>query len=93
MRIPNDGGEHGTIIYEVIHHVEREKKSLYMITIDLEDAFGRVPHKLIKEVLAKKGFDEQIINCILSSYQHSVTCIMVPRYGKSDTIRFKRGVK
>lgn len=93
MRIPNGGGEHGAIINEIILHVEREKKSLYMMTIDLEDAFGRVPHRLIKEVLSNKGFDDQIINCIFSSYKNSVTRIIVPRHGKSDIIRFNRGVK
>lgn len=64
MKNPNGAGEHCTIINELIHDATREKNNIYLRTIDLGDAFGKIPHKLISDSLFKKGFDLNMINMV-----------------------------
>ena len=44
--------EHVTVVQEVIQHTKLSNKTVHATWLDLEDAFGIVPHVLIPYVLA-----------------------------------------
>lgn len=92
MRIPAGASEHATIVDEMIHDAVRNKKSLYIMTIDFTDAFGSVPHNLIKRNLYNLGFDKNFVKAIMSSYSGSYTKI-VSHNRKSKELFFRKGVK
>lgn len=56
------------------------------------NAFGSVPHKLIKKKLKSLGFNNNFVKCIMSSYKSLSTKIVVNDH-KSDEIVFRKGVK
>lgn len=93
IQTPNGAAEHGAIINELIQHTARNNRSLYLCAIDLEDAFGKVPHSLIRLALERKGFDKSIINMILATYKNTQTRILIPNKGLSSKITFNTGVK
>ena len=92
MRIPAGAAEHATVVDEMIHDAARNQKSLYIMTIDFTDAFGSVPHKLIKKNLKAIGFDKNFIKSILLSYESSSTRI-VSNKRLSKELFFRKGVK
>ena len=92
MKIPAAAAEHVTMVDEMIHDATRNNKSLYIMSIDFSDAFGSVPHKLIKRNLKSLGFDVNFVKCIMSSYTSSATKIVI-NDRKSDEIIFRKGVK
>ena len=92
MRIPAGAAEHATVVDEMIHDAARNQKSLYITTIDFSDAFGSVPHKLIKKNLCDIGFDACFTKSILNSYKDSYTRIF-SNNRRSQSILFRKGVK
>lgn len=92
MKIPAACAEHATIVDEMIHDAARNRKSLYILTIDFRDAFGSVPHKLIKKNLRDLGFDMNFVKSILASYDGSTTRI-VSNNRTSRELFINKGVK
>lgn len=92
MRIPAGAAEHATVVDEMIHDAARNQKSLYITTIDFSDAFGSVPHKLIKKNLTDIGFDLSFVKTIINSYRDSSTKI-ISNNRRSNSICFRKGVK
>lgn len=92
MKIPSAAAEHAFIVDEMIHDASRGKKSLYIMTIDFQDAFGSVPHKLIKKNLHDIGFENKFFKGILDSYNFSSTRI-TSNNQKSRTFYINKGVK
>lgn len=76
----------------MIHDAGRNNKSLYIMTIDFTDAFGSIPHSLIKKNLKSLGFDKNFIYPIMHSYTGSSTRIIFNRH-KSKELFFKKGIK
>ena len=63
-----------------------------IVTIDFRDAFGSVPHGLIKKSMKELGFDDSFRKVIMDSYRNSSTRICVNgKVGRKYL--FKRGVK
>jgi hypothetical protein len=50
-KTPGGAIRHGVTINELIHDTSRERKNLYLTTIDFEDAFGSIPHDVIERNL------------------------------------------
>jgi len=92
MRILAGAAEHATVVDEMIHDAARNQKSLYIMTIDFTDAFGSVPHDLIKENLKAIGFNKNFVDSIIRSYDFSCTRI-ISNKRKSKELPFKKGVK
>ncbi len=70
----------------------KEKQSeLWMVFVDLEKAFDRVPHDLIWWSLRMKGADEAEIKMIQDMYKVAVTYIRTP-CGSTDEFPVKVGV-
>lgn len=92
MKIPCGAAEHVVIADEMIHHAARHRKNLYIMTIDFKDAFGSVPHDLIKKNLLDIGFSQNFVKCVLSSYKDSFTRI-ISNGSVSNEIVFGKGVK
>ena len=92
MKIPAGAAEHIINADEMIHHAARHHRSIYIVTIDFKDAFGSVPHKLIKRNLLDIGFDKLFVKSIMSSYKDCATKIVL-NGGMSEAILFGKGVK
>lgn len=92
MKIPAATAEHASVVDEMIHDAVRGGKSLYIMTIDFSDAFGSIPHKLIKKNLRELGFSNCFIKSVMSSYKRSSTRV-VSNGRLSDEIVFRKGVK
>ena len=92
MKIPAGAAEHLVNADEMIHHAVRHKRNIYIVTIDFKDAFGSVPHELIKRNLSDVGFSKTFVKAIMSSYKECYTRI-VSNGGMSEAIPFGKGVK
>ena len=54
-----------------------KKKKLYMIFVDIEKAFDRVPRKVMEWAMRKKGLPEVIAGAIMSLYYGAKTKVQV----------------
>ena len=53
------------------HHVKGKK--IYMCFVDIDKAFDRVPRKLLKWAMMKKGISEVLVRSVLSLYEGAKT--------------------
>ena len=84
--------EHTVMVNEVIAEANRSGRNLYMLTIDLKDAFGSLPHMYIQETLQQLNFSPKFRQIIEQSYAGTITNISVN--GKtSSPIQIRKGVK
>jgi retron-type reverse transcriptase len=65
---------------------------LYILSIDLRDAFGSIPHELILEILTSIGTLEKLIKLIMNSYE-SATTQMQTKKGFTEKIIIGKGIK
>ena len=79
-------------IQELLADAQRHNKQLLVTTLNFRNAFGSVPHDLIRTVLTQKGFPESFINIIMNCYQDGTTRITTPK-GISSHINIKIGTK
>ena len=54
-----------------------KKKKLYLCFVDIEEAFDRVPRKVIEWVMRKKGLPEVIVRAVMSLYHGAKTKVRV----------------
>ena len=87
----NGANEHINTLNELIYFTRRNNEKAIMITIDLTNAFGNVPHELIFDTLRKKGFNEDFISIIENIYGDNTTCIEIDGT-RSENIPQRRGV-
>ena len=87
----NGSKEHISTLNELIYYARRNNQKAIMITIDLTNAFGNVPHQLIFDTLQRKGFSNDLINIIQDIYNDNTTCIEVDG-SRSENIPQRRGV-
>ena len=59
--------EHNIVMQEIIKQTRVSKKTLHLTFFDLADAFGSVPHEMIKLTLEKHGLPNNI-----RSYMHNM---------------------
>ena len=92
IQTSNGTCEHGAIINELIQQAKRANHNLYIVQIDLRDAFGQVDHKKVFKTMKQKGFDQNIIRAIKASYKNATTRIIVSS-SQSREIYQNKGVK
>ena len=80
------------MISEIIFDANRNRKDLYLTTIDLRDAFGSVPHDYIMYMLQQMNFPEEIGMIIEDSYKNGTTRVHVGS-NCSESIDIHKGVK
>ena len=67
--MPGRGMTDGTFaIRQLIEKFQAVNKELYMVFVDLEKAFDRVPRDMIWWALRRKGVNEQEISAIMEMY-------------------------
>jgi hypothetical protein len=84
--------EHIFVLDTALNTAKNDKRDLAVAWLDLCNAFGSVPHKLISCNLRQLGFPQSFIDIVLDIYKDS-TCKV--RVGSSTTkpINVERGVK
>ena len=91
-KTPNGAMTHIAVVNELIKHADRSKSSIYVMSIDLRDAFGSVSHELITHTLRAKGFNEDLIDLIMDSYR-GATSRYVVNGETSQPIFLNKGVR
>jgi hypothetical protein len=69
----------------------RKKRKLYMCFVDLENAFDRVPRKVIEWALRKKGVNARPVRAVMGLYKGAKTKVKVGK-GMSEAFNVKVGV-
>ena len=92
MMTPAGAIEHITLVNEMISDASRNHKSLYLVSLDLRDAFGSVPHELIMKNMEGLGIPEEFIDTIRDMYDGCRTR-MTTGQGTSRPFLMNRGVK
>ena len=88
----NGASEHVETVNELINNAVRQKRSIYILSLDFTNAFGTVPHDLICWALKSKGFPSCFTNLIHDSYKDTYTKFFL-NGNISKEVRIKRGVK
>ncbi|GFT56606.1 retrovirus-related Pol polyprotein from type-2 retrotransposable element R2DM [Nephila pilipes] len=89
----NDGcAEHNFLLEQAIGHARRAHKDISMAWLDLENAFGSVPHTFILGALERAGVPESTIALVSALYTGSTSTIRVES-GWTDPIPMCAGVR
>ncbi|GFT23331.1 retrovirus-related Pol polyprotein from type-1 retrotransposable element R2 [Nephila pilipes] len=89
----NDGcAEHNFLLEQAIGHARRAHKVISMAWLDLENAFGSVPHTFILGALERAGVPESTIALVSALYTGSTSTIRVES-GWTDPIPMCAGVR
>ena len=83
--------EHNIVMDEIIKDAKQRKKTCYVTFLDLEDAFGCVPHSLIDLTLERNFIPPVIRKNFHNLYTHSSAAVQTSKW-KSETFKFKCGV-
>jgi hypothetical protein len=60
--------EHAAVVNTLINDAVQKKLHIYVLSLDLRDAFGSVPHDLIRKNLNDLGISENIKDLVVESY-------------------------
>ncbi|PIC11723.1 hypothetical protein B9Z55_028902 [Caenorhabditis nigoni] len=80
------------ILRAAIDVAKGKKSNLSVAWLDLTNAFGSVPHELIKHTLETYGFPEIVVQIIMDMYKGAAIRVK-SKNEKSDRILIKSGVK
>jgi hypothetical protein len=84
--------EHSATANELFYDARRNQRSIYMMAIDLSDAFGSVPHQMISANMKQLGFPDHLTKIIQDAFQEGMTTVQVEQR-RTHEITIKRGVK
>ena len=84
--------EHTFILQSLVLDAKRLGKDLFISWLDLKNAFGSVPHDVIKTTLSHLGIPEGIIKLIENVYTNATTVVNTPS-GSTSPIPILAGVK
>jgi hypothetical protein len=92
--VPGRAGcvEHAAMANAIINDAVEKKKQLYILSLDLRDAFGSIPHDLIEENLTKIGIPRELVKLIMSSYE-GATIQKQTKKGFTEKITIGKRVK
>ena len=79
------------IMRQLLEKYEMAGRDLYMVFVDLEKAFNRVPREMIWWSLRRKGVLEREIKVIMEMYTNIETSVKV-EYTRSESFDVKVGV-
>jgi hypothetical protein len=85
--VPGRAGwvEHAAVANAIINDAAEKRKQIYILSLDLRDAFGSIPHDLIEENLTSIGTPKQLIRLIMKSYE-GATIQMQTKKGFTEKI-------
>ena len=83
--------EHNIVLDEIVKDARINKKTLHATFFDAEDAFGSVPHVLIKETLQRNFIPESLVTYFTNIYENSQAVVETKTW-KSEPFKFRRGV-
>jgi hypothetical protein len=84
--------EHAARANSVIHHANLHHRSIFIVALDLKDAFGSIPHQLIKRNMIDIGLPGDLCEFVCDCYHKSSTRIFAGK-SRTDPIRTNKGVK
>jgi hypothetical protein len=82
--------EHTAVANAIINDAVEKKEQLYILSLDLRDAFGSILHDLILENLTSIRTAEKLIKLIMNSYEDG-TIQMQTKKGFTENHHMKRG--
>lgn len=85
-------GEHSAVLRNVIHQVVNNQEQMVVAWLDLTNAFGSVPHKVITSAIKGFGFPERFQKIVRDLYTNSSTTVNTSK-GITAEIPIKAGVK
>jgi hypothetical protein len=88
----NGCGEHVAMANMAINRAMTSGNILYMMALDMKDAFGSVSHKQLNNNLKSLGLCKLIREVIMDSY-NGATVKVITLNGATENIHIKRGVK
>lgn len=83
--------DHSSILQDVTEESLLAGTSAYVTLFDLKDAFGSIPHLLIKNTLLGAQLPTNFINYIINYYNQTEACLRGP-WGVSPTFPINQGV-
>ena len=83
--------EHEIEVQEALQHVKLHKKTIHLTGLDLEDAFGSVPHMLTPHAMSHYSLPKPIITYITSLYTKVARLSVYQRVG-DRIFKFFKGV-
>ena len=72
--------EHTQALMAELKDAKTKRRQLYVVFIDLMNAYGRVPHSLIIHALKRYHLPLQFINIILDYYDRLVVCVKTKKW-------------
>jgi hypothetical protein len=91
--MPNEGClEHIFTLDSILNDAKKKKKNLCIAWLDLCNAFGSIPHELIKSNLLQMGFPDSFIDLVMDLYTDS-NCRVKVGNKTTKVIQVGRGVK
>jgi hypothetical protein len=92
--IPRRAGcvEHVAVVNALINDAVQNKLPIYVLSLDLKDAFGSVPHELIRRNLNDIGIPENIKSLVIEAYENAYIQIQT-KGGCTGRIEIGKGVK
>jgi hypothetical protein len=85
-------GQHTYMANMAINRALSKRRELYIIAIDMKDAFGSVSHRLLEHNLKDMNFPQTIRELVMDSYFQANVNINSKK-GMTNPIAIKRGVK
>ncbi len=90
---PSEGCyEHTFILQSLLLDAKRLQKNVCLAWLDLRNAFGSVPHDVIKTTLSHLGVPQSLVDLISNVYTGATTVIRTPA-GDTPSIPILSGVK
>ena len=65
------------VLRRLMEKFRAKNKKLFFVFVDLEKAFDRVPRKVIRFALRRKGVPEYLVNGVMSLYEGGKTAVLV----------------
>lgn len=65
------------ILHETLHELRVSKQKGIIFKIDFEKAYDSVRWDFVEEMMVRKGFDTQLVNCIMSTVRGGKVCINI----------------
>ena len=63
--------EHTSVISQLIREAKKEKKNLVVTWLDIANAYGSIPHKVIMRALDKAHIPKEVIQMVESYYSEA----------------------
>ena len=91
--IPKVAGclEHTAILSQLINEAKREKKNLVVTWLDIANAYGSIPHKVINAALEAAQVPEQMRN-LVASYYNDVKIRFTTRDFTTEWQKLEKGI-